>query len=364
MEHASKSNNIARSSTATDTRVDIRDFSKEELVAWLSDHDIAPYRADQIFKWIYQHQADDFSAMTNISKPIRELLDRHFTISRLAIAKAQVSADGTRKYLFTLAAGNHIESVLIPEDGHDTLCISTQVGCAQGCRFCLTAASGFTRNLTPGEITGQILEVGRTLDKARRLTNIVLMGMGEPLANFGAVLTALKIITDGDDGMKFSTRRVTLSTSGIVPKIALLGRETKINLAVSLNATDNRTRDFLMPVNKTYPIESLLAACAAYPLSHRQKITVEYILIKGVNDSEADVARLIRLLRPLKAKINLIPFNEHRQSSFKRPDDSVIDRFKQALHDHHYTVMTRLSKGADISAACGQLSADIGQYGS
>lgn len=348
--------------SAGTARPDIMNWSKERLVEWLSDNDIAAYRADQIFKWIYQHQVDSFGDMTNIAKPVRELLDRHFVLGRLDVVKTQESADGTRKYLFGLKDGHHIESVLIPEDGHDTLCISTQVGCAQGCRFCLTACGGFTRNLTPAEIVGQIRDVDHGLDGSHRLTNIVFMGMGEPLANFNAVIDALGIITDGDNGMKFSTRRVTLSTSGLVPKMQALGRTSKINLAVSLNATDNRTRDFLMPINKTYPIEDLLAACAAYPLSHRRKITIEYILIRGINDTEADARRLIKLLHPVKAKVNLIPFNEHPQSEFRRPEANVIERFKQILHDHHYTVMTRLSKGADISAACGQLSADVNGY--
>ncbi len=362
MEHAIKRTDKPETGATAESRPDIKDCSKEQLVEWLKGNDIASYRADQIFKWLYQHQADCFGDMTNIAKPVRELLDQHFAINRLCIEKTQESADGTRKYLFRLDDGHHIETVLIPEDGHDTLCISTQVGCAQNCRFCLTARNGFARNLTPAEITGQIRDVSHTLGGSRKLTNIVLMGMGEPLANFKSVMTALEIITDGDNGMKISTRRVTLSTSGLVPKMGALGEATKINLAVSLNATDNRTRDFLMPINKTYPIEALLAACAAYPLSHRRKITVEYILIRDINDTEADARRLVKLLHPIKAKVNLIPFNEHPQSEFKRPDMDVVDRFKQILHDHHYTVMTRLSKGADISAACGQLSADVDHY--
>lgn len=347
----------------SDNLPDIKNYSKAQLTAWLEEHGIAAYRADQIQKWIYQQQVDHFGDMTNISKEIRQLLSENFSITRLGVKKTREAADGTRKYLFALQDGHHIESVLIPEDGHDTLCISTQVGCAQGCRFCLTAAGGFTRNLRPAEIIGQVRDVAFALGSRRKLTNIVLMGMGEPLANLKAVLTALEVITDGDNGLKFSTRRVTLSTSGIVPAMKTLGQASKINLAVSLNATDNRTRDRLMPVNKTYPIETLLAACADYPLSHRQKITIEYILISGVNDSEADARRLVKLLHPLKAKVNLIPFNEHPQSDFRRPADAVIERFKQILHDHHYTVMTRLSKGADISAACGQLSAEVAQYG-
>ncbi len=347
---------------ATTARNDIKDYSRQDLLDWLSRRDIASYRADQIMQWIYQHQVDSFDLMTNISKPIRLILKEHFTIKRLSIRETRVAADRTRKFLFELADGHYLESVLIFEEDRATLCVSTQVGCAQGCRFCLTAARGFIRNLRPGEIIGQIRDMEKIIGTESRLTNIVLMGMGEPLANYDNVLTALNTITDGDCGLKYSTRRVTLSTAGIVPRLAELGRATKVNLAVSLNATDNETRDKLMPLNKTYPIEALLEACAAYPLSKRRKITIEYILIRGVNDSEADARRLIRLLRPVRAKINLIPFNENPASKFRRPDDETIQRFKDMLHDHNYTVMTRLSKGADISAACGQLEADIRQY--
>lgn len=347
---------------ATTARHDIKDYSRQDLMDWLSGRDIASYRADQIMQWIYQHQVDSFDLMTNISKPIRLILKEHFTIRRLAIRETRVSSDKTRKYLFELDDGHYIESVLIFEEDRATLCVSTQVGCAQGCRFCLTSTKGFIRNLRPGEIIGQVRDMEKIIGTESRLTNIVLMGMGEPLANYDNVLTALNTITDGDCGLKYSTRRVTLSTAGIVPRLAELGRATRVNLAVSLNATDNETRDRLMPLNKTYPIESLLEACAAYPLSKRRKITIEYILIRGVNDSEADARRLIRLLRPVRCKINLIPFNENPASKFRRPDDDTIQRFKDMLHDHNYTVMTRLSKGADISAACGQLEADIRQY--
>ncbi|MFP4446592.1 MAG: 23S rRNA (adenine(2503)-C(2))-methyltransferase RlmN [Desulfosudaceae bacterium] len=348
--------------TNPDAPQDIKDLSRQELADWLAARDIAPYRADQIMQWIYQHQVDDFARMTNISKAIRPVLAEHFTIDRLKIRDTRIAADQTQKFLFELADGRHIESVLIPEEGHATLCVSTQVGCAQGCRFCLTAARGFIRNLRPGEIIAQVRDIEKRVNPRARLTNIVLMGMGEPLANFTNVLTALDTITDGDCGLKYSTRRVTLSTAGLVPRLAELGRATKVNLAVSLNATDNATRDMLMPVNKKYPLEDLLRACAEYPLSKRRKITMEYILIRDVNDSEADARRLIRLLRPIRAKVNLIPFNEHPQSEFRRPDEAAIQRFKDLLHAHSYTVMTRLSKGAEICAACGQLEADIRQY--
>ncbi|MFZ5564440.1 MAG: 23S rRNA (adenine(2503)-C(2))-methyltransferase RlmN, partial [Thermodesulfobacteriota bacterium] len=296
---------------STDLPRNIKDFTRRQFADWLAANGIAPYRADQVFKWIFVHRADAFDEMTNISKEIRGMLASCFSMEPLRVARTQQSADGTRKYLFALADGEHIESVLIPEEDHYTLCVSTQVGCAQGCAFCMTAKKGFVRNLTPAEITGQILDVRKTLDKEEKLTNIVLMGMGEPLANYDNVIASLDTITDGDCGLRLSTRRVTLSTSGLVPRMAQLGRDTTVNLAVSLNATDNATRDMLMPVNKTYPIEVLLEACRAYPLSNRRKITFEYILMAGVNDSEKDARRLVKLLRPIKAKVNLIPFNEH-----------------------------------------------------
>ncbi len=341
-----------------ETRPDLKNVTRTELVSWLQNAAIAPYRADQIFKWVYVHQADDFTVMTNISKEIRHLLSQTFSLERLKIIDRKEGADGTRKYLLQLSDGECIESVLIPEEGHDTLCISTQVGCAQGCRFCLTARRGFTRNLTCGEILSQIRDVRQDIPHPDRLRNIVLMGMGEPLANYTNVLKALEIITDGDCGLKFSTRKVTLSTVGLIPGLKRLGRETSVNLAVSLNATTNDVRSRLMPANNKYPLEKLLAVCAAYPLSPRRKITFEYVLIKGVNDSEADAGRLTQLLNCRRAKINLIPFNEHEKSDFQRPSDRTVETFRNILHHNKFTVITRLSKGADIYAACGQLTGE------
>mgnify|MGYP006302794835 CR=1 FL=1 len=343
-------------------RPDIKNLTSDDLLNWLDRHGIESYRAEQIFKWLYVHQADTFIDMTNISKKIRALLAESFSLDRLAIAKRKTGADGTCKYLLQLSDGEYIESVLIPEDAHNTLCISTQVGCAQGCRFCLTAQKGFIRNLTQSEIVSQILDIRKDIGDQSRISNIVLMGMGEPLANYDNVLKALQIITDGDCGLKFSTRKVTLSTVGLVPRLSALGHATTVNLAVSLNATTNETRSRLMPINTKYPIESLLSACTAYPLAPRRKITFEYILIDGVNDSEQDARQLIKLLKPRYAKINLIPFNEHDECEFKRPPDLTIERFRDILHQHKFTVITRLSKGGDIAAACGQLSAEIDDY--
>ena len=336
------------------SKTDIKELTKDELILWLKYRDIKSYRASQILKWIYLRQADTFDVMTDVKKEIRKQLSQHFYIHRLEKARVETSQDGSKKYLFKLGDGKYVESVLIPEKDHYTLCISSQVGCAQGCLFCLTAKGGFIRNLTKGEIIAQV----RDIVGSKRLTNIVMMGMGEPLANFANVVDAIHIITDKNVGLGFSSRRVTVSTSGLVPRLSDLGRETTVNLAISLNATKNKTRDMLMPINRKYPIESLLDACARYHLMPRRKITFEYILLKGINDSEEDAKRLSKLLRPIRAKINLIPFNTYQESKFECPEESVILHFKDILNKNNYTAIIRHSKGQDISAACGQLSAN------
>ena len=336
---------------------EIKDLTPEQLGEWFQGHGMRPFRAKQVLKWIYLHQAESFAEMTDLSKGARELLEKHFVLQRLKIEKKEISRDGSQKYLFRLRDGNLIESVLIPEKNHDTLCISSQVGCAQGCRFCLTAQGGFIRNLTAGEIISQVNDIKHATGSTGKLTNIVLMGMGEPLANYDNVINALRVITDGNAGLKISNRRVTLSTAGLVPKMARFGHDIQVNLAVSLNATDNQTRDWLMPINRTYPIEKLLQACAEFPLPNRRKITFEYILIKGINDTPEDARRLAVLLRPIRAKINLIPFNTHAESPLASPDEDAMLRFQNILLEKGFTVIIRRSKGADISAACGQLRA-------
>jgi 23S rRNA (adenine2503-C2)-methyltransferase len=339
-------------------KTDIKDLTNDQLVLWLESKGLEPYRAAQILKWIYLRQTDTFDIMTDVGKEIRKLLSRHFSIARLEKARIETSQDGSKKYLFKLNDGKHVESVLIPEKDHYTLCISTQVGCAQGCRFCLTARGGLVRNLTRGEIIAQVRDVSKCLDGPKRLTNIVLMGMGEPLANYINVVSAINTITDSNYGLGFSSRRLTLSTAGLVPKLSSLGRDTSVNLAISLNATDNKTRNMLMPINRKYPLEKLLDACAGYPLLPRRRIAFEYILIKGINDSITDAKRLVTLLRPIRAKINLIPFNEYEGSEFNRPEESAIFNFKEILNKNDYTAIIRHSKGQDISAACGQLRAN------
>lgn len=335
---------------------DLLSFPCARLTDWLAHKDIAPYRAKQILRWVYLRQADRFEAMTDLNKNLRALLGRHFYIPRLKKRAVEKSVDGTRKYLFELMDGNTIESVLIPEKDHYTLCISSQVGCAQGCRFCLTGKGGLKRDLTMGEIIAQVRDIQNDINASERLTNIVLMGMGEPLANYENVIAALTVLTDNEYGLRFAVRRITLSTAGDISKLKQLGNDTKVNLAVSLNASDDTTRSRLMPINRRYPISQLIDACRSYKLAPNRRITFEYILIKGVNDSLEDARRLSRLLAPLKAKINLIPFNPHPGSEFKRPDDKTVLAFQAELTVKSQTVMVRKSKGRDISAACGQLS--------
>ena len=335
------------------------DYSRDQLLAWLDGQGIESYRADQILKWVYLRQADTFDVMTDVSKPIRTMLGQHFSIQRLEKIKIEISKDGSRKYLFRLQDHKLIESVLIPEKDHHTLCISSQVGCALDCRFCLTAAGGFERNLTAAEIISQVRDIKNEVDDEGhyRLRNIVFMGMGEPLANYKNLVEALTVITDNEYGLRFASRRITVSTAGLVPRLADLGRDTRVNLAVSLNAADNETRSRLMPINRKYPLEKLLEACREYHIAPGRLITFEYILIKGVNDSADDARRLAKLLRPIRSKINLIPFNAHEGCEYERPEEAVIARFQGILIDKHYTVMIRQSKGQDISAACGQLRA-------
>ncbi len=336
-------------------KIDIKELSMDQLKVWLEENGIAAYRTEQILRWIYLRQVDTFDLMTDLSKEIRKKLSSHFSIRRLTKVRVDISHDGTRKYLFKLQDGNHIESVLIPGRGHFTLCVSSQVGCAQGCRFCLTAKSGFVRHLSKGEIVSQVRDIQRELEDPQQLTNIVLMGMGEPLANYRNVVKAMNTLADNVAGLGLSGRRITLSTSGLVSRFSDLGRDTAVNLAVSLNATDNSTRNLLMPINKKYPIEILLDACRRYPLKPHRRITFEYVLLSQINDSEKDAHRLAKLLRSIRTKINLIPFNPYESSEFERPDDSVIYRFQQILLKNNYTAIIRRSKGQDISAACGQL---------
>lgn len=334
--------------------IDIKNMDVSELESFLAGMGKERYRAVQISRWLYRHGTSDFDEMTNLSKDFRFELKKTAYISRLTLRKVETSSDDTMKYLFVLDDGESIESVLIPEEKRLTLCISSQVGCALECGFCLTGTLGLKRNLSTSEIVNQIIHVNGTLSGDRRITNIVFMGMGEPLLNYDNVIRSIRIIT-GEDGMRIPVRKVTLSTAGIVPLMERLGRETNVNLAVSLNATTDETRSLIMPINKRYPLNVLLDVCRRYPLHHRRRITFEYVMIKDVNDSMEDARRLVRLLKGIPSKVNLIPFNEYRGASFRRPSDEAINRFHSYLQDERMTVIVRRSKGGDISAACGQL---------
>jgi len=331
--------------------IDIKNLTQEELVADLKDLGKPAFRARQVLQWLYVRRARSFEEMTDLSKDLRAELARRYRISSWTPEAVEQSRDGTRKYLFRLEDGESIESVRIPmEGGRSTLCVSTQVGCAMQCSFCLTGNFGLTRNLLPGEIVNQVMGV----EQDGPVQNIVLMGMGEPLHNLDNVVRALKILYL-NPGLDFGPRRVTLSTSGLVPQMLELGQRIEVGLAVSLNATTDEVRNTLMPVNQRYPLEELMRACRDFPLKARQRITFEYILIRGVNDSLADAKRLVRLLHGVKAKVNLIPFNEHEGSPFKAPLDEQVAAFQSYLLDRQIVTIRRASKGQDISAACGQL---------
>jgi 23S rRNA (adenine2503-C2)-methyltransferase len=342
------------------TKIDIKGLETREIEQWVKSQGLETYRARQIHEWAFKKLASSFQDMTNIPKDVRTLLEKRANLSPCEMVKIEVSKDGTKKLLFRLNDRHLIESVLIPERDHFTICISTQVGCTMGCRFCLTGKHGFKRNMTAGEITDQVVQVKRAMDAPERLTNVVLMGMGEPLANYDAVIKAMGNLIS-EEGMNFSHRKITLSTCGLVPQIEALGKRITVNLAVSLNAADDKTRNFLMPVNKKYPLNRLITACKGFPLPNRRMITFEYILIKGINDREEDALRLIRLLSGMRAKINLIPLNPFPGLNMSPPPKERIHGFQNILVENHFTAIIRKSKGQDISAACGQLSGESGE---
>jgi 23S rRNA (adenine2503-C2)-methyltransferase len=335
--------------------VDLRNLSPCELEDFVRVFGKERYRSVQILRWLYQKGIHSIEEMTNLSKRFRTDLGRISFVSRLSPIRVEEARDGTKKFLFELQDGNRVESVLIPEKARLTLCVSTQAGCALGCRFCLTGMTGFKRNLTTAEILNQVLAVRETLAVKEAITNIVLMGMGEPLANYDNVLRAIQLMLH-PDAFKFSSRRVTLSTAGMLPEMRRLSEEKiAFRLAVSLNASDDETRSKLMPVNRSYPLKELLEICRDFPLRRRTRITFEYVMASGINDSPRDAKRLVKLLHGIPSKINLIPLNEAPGIPFKRPSDENIARFQQILMDANLAAIVRRSKGADISAACGQL---------
>jgi 23S rRNA (adenine2503-C2)-methyltransferase len=339
----------------------IKDLSFNEFEAYLRERKQPAYRARQVWQWLYQKRAASFAEMTNLSAVFREQLAADFSISRLAVERRADSADGTVKFLFRLADDRNIESVLIPEVKRLTLCISTQVGCGFGCAFCATALLGLKRNLHASEIVDQILEASRTLTEDRRITNVVLMGMGEPLANYGQTIKALSVMTNNSWGIGISPRRITLSTVGLVPQIRKLMDETNVSLAISLHAATDELRSQLLPVNRKYSLGQLMDCCRALPIPRRKRITFEYVLLRGVNDSAAAAHTLVELLRGVRCKINLIPFNPHHGSQYQRPETEKVEGFQQILSAHGLQVNVRRPRGDDIAAACGQLQGETVQ---
>ncbi len=338
--------------------LDLRDLTRKELKAWVQALGLPGFRATQIFRWLWTPGVRTFDEMTNLSKALRTELHQKASIGSLKKLDLRVSADGTTKFAWLLTDGRIMESVLIPERNHFTLCLSTQVGCAMGCTFCHTARMGFKRNLTSGEIAMQALAALEHMPEAGRLKNLVFMGMGEPLANYENLVKALYILTD-DHGLNFSWRRITVSTCGLLPQMLRLGSEVDVGLAVSLHAPEDSLRTKLMPVNKRYPLADLIAGCRQYPLARRRRITFEYILLGGLNDSVKHAEKLARLLRGIRCKINLIPCNPSHAVPFSPPTPSDVESFRKELLRHNYTAIVRKSKGADIGAACGQLYAEL-----
>ncbi len=339
--------------------LDLCSMDREELEEFFKELGEPSFRGRQLFRWLWKPFIYDFSQMSDLSLSSRDRLEKIAFLYRLAPKKVLRSIDGTVKIAWKLKDGNIIESVFIPEEKRKTICVSTQVGCGVGCKFCNTARMGFIRNLTVSEICLQILGFIEWLRKENPeglpVRNIVFMGMGEPLLNYENLLKAISILTD-DLGLNFSTRKITVSTCGIVPKIRQLGKDTNVKLAVSLHAPDNDTRSRLMPINKKYPLEQLIDVLKDYPVSPRKRITLEYLLIYGINDSETHARLLAKLLRNIKCKINLIPYNEiGEKDKFKAPREEDILRFQKVLIEEHYTATVRKSRGRDIDAACGQL---------
>ena len=337
------------------TRPDLAELDRLGLEAALEERGQERFRARQIFGWLYRHGVTDVQAMTNLPRVLRDSLDADFTLTTPEIAARERSSDGTEKFLLTLGDGRQIESVFIPDTPAMTFCVSTQVGCAMACAFCLTGKMGLVRNLTAGEIAGQVRVLAGALDMRGVAFNIVLMGMGEPLHNYDETMKALRILAD-KDGLAVPPRRVTLSTVGLLPALERLAHEPLMpNLAISLHAPTDLQRGELVPINRKYGVAEIIDACRRFPLRRRSRITFEYVLLAGVNDSPEDATRLARLLAGVKSKVNLIPLNAAAGIPFERPTDAAVDRFAKILAERVVTVSVRKSRGRDIRAACGQL---------
>ncbi len=340
---------------------DLVGLGRAELAAEMAGFGAEPFRARQLWHWIYHRGVSDFAAMTNLAKPFRERLAARYVLGRPEVATAQISRDGTRKWLLRFADGQEVETVHIPEEDRGTLCVSSQVGCTLTCRFCHTGTQRLVRNLGVAEIVGQVMLARDALgewpspQEDRQLTNIVLMGMGEPLYNFDNVAAAMKIVMD-PEGLAISRRKITLSTAGVVPMIARCGSEIGVNLAISLHAVRDELRDVLVPLNRKYPIATLLDACRTYPgSSNARRITFEYVMLKEINDSPAEARELVRLLRGIPAKVNLIPFNPWPGAPYECSTDKAIAAFSDVVFAAGYSAPVRTPRGRDILAACGQL---------
>jgi 23S rRNA (adenine2503-C2)-methyltransferase len=344
-------------------KTNLLDFDRAGLREFFAQLGEKPYRADQVMKWVYHRLEDDFGSMSDLGKPLRAKLAEAAFVGPPRTLLDKASSDGTRKWLLGMDGGNAIETVYIPEPSRGTLCVSSQVGCALNCTFCSTATQGFNRNLSCAEIVGQVWtaakQLGNVTHHQRRITNVVMMGMGEPLANFDNVVRAMDLMRD-DLGFGLAGKRVTLSTAGLVPMIDRLGEVADVSLAVSLHAPDDELRTQLVPLNRKYPIDELLDACARYVARRpRSTVTFEYTLMKGVNDSPSQASQLVKLMRRLPAKVNLIPFNPFPGTQYERPDEDTIRVFQKILLDSDVQAMVRRTRGDDIDAACGQLKGQV-----
>jgi len=349
--------------TTANDKTNLLDFDREGLRAFFARIGEKPYRADQVMKWIYHRLVDDFEAMTDLGKALRGKLSDSAFVGPPKTMLDKVSSDGTRKWLLGMDGGNAVETVYIPEPTRGTLCVSSQIGCGLNCTFCSTATQGFNRNLSTAEIIGQVWvaakQLGNVTHQQRRITNVVLMGMGEPLLNFDNVVRAMDLMRD-DLGFGLASKRVTLSTAGLVPMIDRLSECADVSLAVSLHAPNDELRTQLVPLNKKYPIDELLAACARYAAKRpRTSITFEYTLMKGINDTPVLARQLVKLMRRLPAKVNLIPFNPFPGTQYERSGETAIRAFQKILLDADVQAMVRRTRGDDIDAACGQLKGQV-----
>jgi len=341
--------------TLPDGHYDIAEMDLDELEQTLDGLGKARFHARQLFQWVHRRGIVEFDEMTDLGRDLRSTLATQFQVATPLVVRTERSSDGTTKFLLRLDDGQRIESVFIPDTPSNTVCISSQVGCAMQCGFCLTGRMGIVRNLTAGEIVGQVRVLARELGMLQSRFNIVLMGMGEPLHNYDAVMKAIRILAD-EHGLAIHPRRITLSTVGVLPGLERLATEPLMpNLAISLHATTAEQRDRLVPINRKYGIVELLDACRRFPLKRRDRITFEYVMLKGVNDSDEDARRLVRLMHGIRAKVNLLPLNEAAGIPYERPDDARVNRFAKILSERGVTVSVRKSRGRDIRAACGQL---------